>query len=144
MKAYYFTMICVIGSFMVFHGCNSKGYEIEEENIQVDSDTARVSNSEVKQELVEPKVEIKQETIQTSKISLISYTVQIGAFTTESNASKFLESAEKVLRGDIYFKLINGLYKVRIGKFFSNDEALSNLKLIQDSGFTDAFIIELK
>jgi len=140
MKAYLLDVFIILFLVSFLCGCNSKSYEIEEE---IDSSLV-TSKPEIKQDLEEPKLEIKEETKQVPKVASVSYTIQLGAFSQEANSLEFVKNAKQNLTGDVYTRLINGLYKVRYGSYNTKEEAISNLNTVRDLGYDDAFIIEIK
>lgn len=133
--------LCLLGS------CNSTPYEIEE--VEDYSDTSvTTANSEIKQEVEQPKIEIKTEPsekidtkTETEKTKSQSFSVQLGAFKQERNAAVFTNKVNGLFNTDISYKLIDGLYKVRTGKFASLEDAISFLTKVNESGYK-AFIIE--
>jgi cell division septation protein DedD len=129
---------------MYFSACDSSSYEMEE--VDIPKDTSRITRyNEIKQEVEKPKPEIKEETKKeeptiVSNQPEVKYTIQIGAYEHESNAQDMLNKAKSYFSSDAYYDLKGDLYKVRIGKLSSTDEALTMLSKIQGAGFYDAFI----
>lgn len=129
-------------SFLVFiyNGCNSAIYEIVEVEETV----------EIKQEVKQPVSEIKEDTkpidnkFSEKQVVSRTYVIQIGAFTDEENAEKFTRLAKNKLNGqEIYYKDIDGLYKVRLGSFNSKEDAIGYLTSAKNAGFQDSFVVEL-
>ena len=69
------------------------------------------------------------------------FTIQLGAFIDEANAVSLLNSAKQFFSDDVYYNLINDLYKVRVGLFTSETEAAVVLEKIKKKGFGDSFIV---
>ncbi|MBL8017024.1 MAG: SPOR domain-containing protein, partial [Ignavibacteria bacterium] len=44
---------------------------------------------------------------------------------------------------EIYYKDIDGLYKVRLGSFSSKEDAIGFLSNAKNAGFPDSFVVEL-
>lgn len=132
----------------LFTSCNSTGYEIEE--VEDDSDTSIIaSRNEIKQEIEQPKNEIKSDPSvkkenenTTYKTEPQFYTIQFGAFNKESNAVLFTEKVKATLNISVTYTLINGMYKVRTGQYSNLDEAILLLSKVKDSGF-EAFITKV-
>ena len=57
---------------------------------------------------------------------------------------KFTSKAKMELPYDISYRLIQGLYKVRFGNYTNLEETFGNLSKVRDSGYDDAFIIEIR
>jgi cell division septation protein DedD len=128
------------------NSCNSTPYEIEE--VDEYSDTSvTTSQNEIKQEVEQPKVEIKTETgpvektdtkISDNSTEPQSFIIQLGAFDKERNARELTKKVKEMFNFDISYSFINGLYKVRTGVFSSKDEAvltLSKVKVIVHDAF---------
>jgi cell division protein FtsN len=137
-KFYGFILLGILVLF--YNGCNSAIYEIVEVEEPV----------EIKEEVKQPVSEIKEESkpienkFSEKQVVSRTYVIQIGAFTDESNALKFTNSAKSKLNGqEIYYKDIDGLFKVRLGGFGSKEEALSFLSNAKNAGFADSFVVEL-
>lgn len=142
MKILPFALVISSLFLLCLYGCNSKGYEIEEE-AYIDTIPAYSSKAEIKQEIENQKGELKQEVRNGSvKKKEIIFSVQIGAFENESNAADFTARAKEVLDFHINFYFIDGLYKVRLDDFKDKDEAISILNKVITSGYSNAFIIE--
>ena len=69
------------------------------------------------------------------------FTIQLGAFIDEANAVSLLNSAKQFFGDDVYYNLMNDLYKVRVGLFTSETEASVVLEKIKKKGFGDSFIV---
>jgi hypothetical protein len=121
--------------------CDSSSYEIEE--VEVYEDTSRITSyDEIKQEIEQPKVGIKEDNEITRKSPPVKYTIQIGAFMFESNAKDYLARAKSIFTYDFSYNLIRGLYKIRTGVFNTQEEAMPVLTKIKEAGFDDSFITE--
>ena len=66
------------------------------------------------------------------------YRVQVGAFSSKSNADNMVASVEKA-GFDTYLVQVDGLYKVQVGAFANKDNAENQKQALVDKGF-DAFI----
>lgn len=131
--------------------CRSTSYDYEEveeeyveipvsktDNAGVDSKNQDVSYSESSQ-----KETVLKESVSKESSGAVSYTVQIGAFTNEQNATEYFNKAKSKLPYDITMKNINGLYKLRIGNFANRDEAYKMLDKIRELGFDDSFMVKI-
>ncbi len=135
--------ICRILSLVIlitlYAGCNSSIYEIVEveEPVEIKQEKSPITDIKEEPKITENKFTDKQ-------IMSKTYSIQIGAFNNEDNASNFTDNARNSLSGqDIYYKNIEGLYKVRLGNFNNRGDAIVFLGKIQEKGFSDSFIIEL-
>ena len=125
---------------LIYSGCNSPTYEIieVEEPIEIKEET-RPPVTEIKEEIKPPENKFTEKTIVAR-----NYIVQIGAFSSKGNASKFTDYAKSKITGEeIVLREDDGLYKVRLGNLGSKTDALELLKKIKEMGFTDSFLIEL-
>lgn len=138
----YSLVLPIIIALFFYIGCNSSIYEIVEVEETV----------EIKEDLKspEPDTEIKEDTkppeskISESQVVSRNYVVQIGAFSDEINAGKFTSTAKKNLAGEeIYYKDIDGLFKVRLGNFSSKTDAIAKMQKLKELGYTDSFVVEL-
>ena len=143
-----FSVILVSLLFLAyFSACDSSSYEMED--VDIPKDTSRITRyNEIKQEVEKPKPEIKEEAQKLeptvgSNAPQVNYTVQIGAYEVESNAQDMLNKARSYFSSDAYFDLDDNMYKVRIGKVSSTNEALLLLDKIKSAGFYDAFITKV-
>lgn len=138
-KIFPFAVVILSLALVCIYSCNSKGYEIVEENY-IDTVAANSSKAEIKRDIDVPKNEIRQER---ASRKMVIYTIQIGAFENESNAADFTAKAKEVLDFHINFYFIDGLYKVRLDDFKDKGDAISILNKVIGSGYSDAFIIEV-
>jgi len=127
-------------------GCESTLYVIEEveevvpDEIKSPSDsaiTANIDTSEIKEDLKSDNKYKDKDVVSRE------YAIQIGAFSNESNAINFYNKAKIMIREDVYYKYVQGLYKVRLGNFTTKADALSMLEKIIANGFADSFVVEL-
>ena len=126
---------------MFIYSCNDTGYEIQEHELTEAPKTE--TKPEIKQDVEQPKSDIKQEINREKKVISKQYTIQIGAFSNETNAIELKNRAGKSLNFEVTYVLINGLYKVRAGEFTSKSDAISNIEEIVQAGYKDPFITEL-
>jgi len=135
-----FSILCLT----YFSACDSASYETED--VDIPKDTSGITRyNEIKHDVEKPTPEIKEEPqkeeqVQVSNTPEVKYTIQIGAYEQESNAKDMLNKAKSFFSSDAYYDLKGNMYKVRIGRLNSTDEALSLLSKIQGAGFYDAFI----
>lgn len=161
-----FTVCCSLQ----YYSCGSKGYEIEQVEMEVPADTQKSASNWVLEDSKKPlayenpdpkssesksSIEGQQEKIkenlferniekERTEIRTTNkgvFTIQIGAFIMQSNAMNWLSSAKGRLSYDVSYKLVDGLYKVRAGEFASRSDALNVIDMIRKAGFGDAFII---
>jgi hypothetical protein len=145
MKKTFLTTAILFFSLWLFGSCNSTSYELEEVEITSDSIPISYKPSDIKQEIEQPKDEIKNDPNITQKNTISTYTVQIGAFQFEKYAFPFLENAKINLQADIIYIYIDGLFKIRINTVFKNKgDALQLLYKVRDAGYEDSFVIETK
>ena len=141
MKLTSLPIIFLIAAALNFYSCGSSAYDIED--VKNPPDAARtVPKPEIREETAQPEPEVKEKisTVET-KIDVI-YTIQLGAYTLESNALEILSRARNVFSEDVYYKLLGGLYKVRLGSFTTLPEAFTFLNKVKDAGFLDSFVAE--
>lgn len=135
-------LICISAVFVFFYSCNSTGYDIEDVE-KADTVTTH-HRTEVKKETEALKPEIKEEPVEILPKITRKFTIQIGAFQSESRAIETMNKAHSLISYEIYYNLFNGLYKVRFGEFDTLPEALQVLESIRNSGFGDSFVVEIK
>jgi len=141
MKLASLPIIFLFAAALNFYSCGSSAYDIED--VKNPPDTARtVPKPEIREETAQPEPEVKEKisTVET-KIDVI-YTIQLGAYTLESNALEILSRARNLFSEDVYYKLLGGLYKVRLGSFTTLPEAFTFLNKVKDAGFSDSFVTE--
>lgn len=129
----------------VFFSCNDAGYELEKER---NEDTLKTeTHSEIKQDVAKPKTEIRQDAVKdTASINKLYskyFAIQIGAFQNETNALDFIAKSRNMLNFDLDYMNVNGLFKVRAGKFINRNDAVKALLEIAALGFKDAFVAEV-
>jgi len=135
--------ILLLSIFILYTGCNNTLYEIEEveEVVEIKEDVkSPTASTDIKED-----VKLPEETkLGDKEIVSKTYIIQIGAFNIEENAVKYTNNAKNQLSdNNIYYKNINGLYKVRFGNFASKTDAISFLEKLQSGGFSDSFVVEL-
>lgn len=144
------SLILIVFSMICFSGCESTLYVIEEVEEVVPDDiksppdstiAAKTDSSEIKEDLKSER--IKEEKAADKDVVSREYAIQLGAFSNEQNAINFLSKAKGKISEDVYYKEVQGLFKVRIGKLGSKSEALSMLEKVISYGFTDSFLVEL-
>ena len=131
--------------FLVFAGCNSTSYEIEELIDPVDTVKTAV-NTEIKKDLEPQAVEIKEEVggkESGRKIDSKLYTIQIGAFENEKNAREFTEKAKTRLPYGFHYEFSGGLYKVRSSNIPPETSPEPVFQKIRDAGYIDSFMVEV-
>ena len=138
----YLSLFVVFSFFsFLYYSCSSTSYDLE--NVEEEPDTIHIaSNSEIKQEVEQPKLEIIEEPSTLLKAENVKFTIQIGAYQFESNAMSVMNKAKALFNYDINYYYAGGLYKVRLGVFDSRADALTVLNKIQSTGFTDSFILK--
>ncbi|HJY63991.1 MAG TPA: SPOR domain-containing protein [Ignavibacteria bacterium] len=152
MKLLKIISILLLPLFLFILGCNSTIYDIVEieepvtEPVSKTTDTNLITdnrNSEIKQDL-KPESKLNETKFSDKQLVSKHYTIQIGAFLNESNAVKYLNDVKRDFSEEIYYKEFEGLYKVRIGNFKLKTEAMELIVKLQNYGFSDSFIVELK
>lgn len=124
-----------------YFGCNSTIYEIVEVEEPIEIKPEKSPTADIKEDITELPTENK---FTDKQMVSKTFAIQIGAFNNEENASNFTDNAKNVMiNPDIYFKNIDGLYKVRMGNFSSKFDALNYLEMLKQRGFADSFIVEL-
>lgn len=128
----------------LYMGCNSSIYEIVEVEEPVEI------KEEIKPPVADTQEEIKEEPklpdnkFPDREVVSKNYVVQIGAFSEEINADKYTKKAKMTYPGEeIYYKDIDGLFKVRLGNFDSKTDAIRMMEKLKSTGFTDSFVVEL-
>lgn len=140
------SMILFFSAFVFLCSCNSESYDKEEESVEAPKTETK---TEIKEDVEQPKNEIKQEinkdiSKKDLKVSPRTYTIQLGAFSNESNAKDFLSYAQSKLDYSINYYQIEGLYKVRVGSFNNVSDARAVLVKVRDVGFADSFMTDSK
>lgn len=149
MKIKNYPVILISVSFLIyFSACDSASYETED--VDIPKDTSGITRyNEIKHDVEKPRPEIKeepqkQEPTVGSSLPQILYTVQIGAYEVESNAQDMMNKAKVYFSNNVYFDVTDNIFKVRVGKRLSSDEALNLLAKIKSAGFNDAFITKVE
>jgi cell division septation protein DedD len=85
---------------------------------------------------------VKKETVKKNQVSN-KYFIQIGAFSSLSNANKSLTNAKKVLKGNIKTvkKNSRSIHYVLLGPVSKNSSKIT-LKKVKEFGYKDAFIVK--
>lgn len=132
-------LVLLIFSVILF-GCNSGEYDLEqtqveyvEKTLKFDTVKTLVRDTVVNREDLE---NLKNKTKET-----FTFIVQIGAFREPGNFQRFFESAKIKLGEEVYYVVINELYKIRIGSYKNKADALQMLEKVKSLGYFDAFII---
>jgi|SRR4030095_625669 len=111
---------------------------------EIKSDLSKKNNDNGSQKNENSSADSKITDNKFSEVVLKTYAIQLGAFSDESNAQAFMEKAKQVLKmPGIYYKNVDGIFKIRIGNFNSLDETFSIHTKISSEGFTDTFITDL-
>jgi cell division protein FtsN len=99
-------------------------------------ETTPVASTPIETKPVEP---VKAKAPSTTSVSEagMTFKVQIGAFSSQPNKSKYNGLS------NVTIDLINGMYKVTVGKFNSKDEAVKYRDELKSKGF-DGFIAKYK
>jgi cell division protein FtsN len=139
--SYLITILFVIPA--IIYSCGSSGYDVEEVESKPDTTKVAVPRPEILEETAQPLPEVKEEIAPPEAKIDASYTVQLGAFNLESNALETINRAKDLFTQEVYYKLIGGLYKVRLGYFSTLPEAFTFLNKVKDAGFPDSFVTEV-
>jgi len=124
-------------------GCSSGEYDIRKTTVEYTEKTLKYDTVKIVTSDTATDTSQKDEYLQI-KTEIYSYTIQIGAYVNESNFQKFYENAKITLGDDVYYKLIDNIYKIRIGDFNSKSEALQLLEKVNALGYNDAFVLTTK
>jgi cell division septation protein DedD len=158
MKVFIFraTSILVLCFLVIFWGCGSSENDMEtagdDGSVEIKT-SSKETVDEIKNDLSNRKNDQSADNekpdtrIQDNKFSEKTpktYAIQLGAFNAEDNAQAFMEKAKQILKTqNIYYKNVDGVFKIRAGNFNSLDETLTMLNKINNDGFTDIFITDL-
>lgn len=128
-------------------GCNSTIYDIEEIEEKVEISTADTNNlaqnnNEIKEDL-KSETKIPDNKFTDKQVVARIYSVQIGAFMNEDNASSFTDKAKNQIDQSVYYRKYENLYKVRYGSYNSITDAVDMLDKLKKMGYTDSFVVEL-
>ncbi|NPA53640.1 MAG: SPOR domain-containing protein [Aquificae bacterium] len=127
----------------------------EEEILKPKVETITVSTDKTYKEIINTKKQEKKEQYKTKKkISRKNiekstnqigyYSIQLGAFSTEYNAQRFIQRLPEKLKGQAFiYKNEKGFYTVRIGKAGNVKELIPLKRLLRKYGFT-GFIVKTK
>ncbi len=140
MKNKIFIYFLIFGFGFYLTGCSSGPYELKEADIKHEEKTIKADTVKTVTETSEKKEEIKEEVKSESFI----FIVQVGAFFVTYNFERFYENAKAKLGENIYYEMINDLYKIRLGRFDTKAEALQLLDHVKGLGYDDAFIITVR
>ncbi len=94
-----------------------------------------------------PVAEIKLEEKQTSHpkedvAGKRNYSIQTGAFSQYKNASELKQELDSLLDYEVFIEIDEYLYKVRIGRFGSREEAENTINTIRKL-YQSSFIVEI-
>ena len=149
MKKIFKIQVLGLTLMLLVFGCNSTVYEIEEieEKVEIsttpaDTNILAQNNNEIKEDL-KSESKIPDNKFTDKQVVARIYSVQIGAFLNEDNASNFTQSAKKQIDQSVYYKKYDGLYKVRFGSYNSVSEAINILEKLKNMGYSDSFVVEL-
>lgn len=142
-------LLLLAASFLLifFTSCGSSESESGEEDVLTET-TGIDQNEEIKGEIEIPKPETREEPpkVETTviyKTPYMNFTIQIGAYRSESNARKMVEKAKVHFRDDVYYSFKNNFFRVRIGKLSSSDAILALLSDVKNAGFYEAFVTQV-
>jgi hypothetical protein len=124
-------------------GCGSGEYDINETTVEYTEKTLKYDTLIILSSDTSLHTTQKEEQLQI-KTEICSFTVQIGAFANESNFQRFYENAKRVIGNNVYYRIINSIYRIRIGEFNSKSEALKLLEKVKALGYFDAFVLTTK
>src|SRR5512143_1635308 len=74
-------------------------------------------------------------------ISMIGFSIQVGAFTEVRNAERLTAKMQEKGIEAFYFKRENGFYAVRFGDFLQRDDARKAAKKLVSVGFIGSYFI---
>lgn len=140
MKNKIFILLFISGFGFYVTGCSSGPYDLNETDVKHEEKTIKADTVKTVTEISEKKEEIKEEV----KSESFTFIVQVGAFFMTYNFERFYENAKAKLGENIYYEMINDLYKIRTGRFDNKAEALQLLDHVKSLGYDDAFIITVR
>jgi cell division protein FtsN len=119
--------------------CNSGEYDLEQ--IQVEYVQKTLKYDTIQTSITDTVV--KKQDIDNNKLPKETFTflVQVGAFREPDNFQRFYDNAKIKLGEEVYYIVINELYKIRIGNYKNKSDALKMLEDVKSKGYFDAFII---
>ena len=140
MKFQYINLIVFLLFGGLIAGCNSGEYELEqtqveyiEKTLKYDTIKTLVRDTAIdNQDLLNEKNRLKE---------TFTFIVQIGAFREPDNFQRFFDAAKLNLGEEVYYVVINNLYKIRIGSYKNKADALQMLDKVKSLGYFDAFVI---
>ena len=135
---YFVAILCGI----ILIGCGSGAYDLDESKIKKEEKTVITDTLKTVTENREEVKEIKENV--SNKTESFTFIVQIGAFMIPYNFERFYANAKLVLGSEVYYELINDLFKIRIGSFSNKAEALQLLDNVKSKGYYDAFVITVR
>lgn len=118
--------------------CNSGEYDLEQ--IQVEYVQKTLKYDTLQTSIVDTVVK-KQDIENKLPKENFTFLVQVGAFREPDNFQRFYDNAKINLGGEVYYIILNELYKIRIGNFKNKSDALKLLEDVKSKGYFDAFII---
>ncbi len=126
----------LFSTFLV--ACSSGEYDLEqtqveyvEKTLKYDTIVTTITDTVVKKQDIESKYQKES----------FTFIVQVGAFRELSNFQRFYDEAKIKLGDEVYYIVINELYKIRIGSYKNKADALQMLESVKSRGYFDAFII---
>jgi len=126
----------LLGIYLI--ACNSGEYDLEQ--IQVEYVQKTLKYDTIQTSIVDTVVK-KQDIDNKLPKENFTFLVQVGAFREPDNFQRFYENAKIKLGDQVYYIILNELYKIRIGNFNNKSDALKLLDDVKSKGYYDAFII---
>jgi cell division protein FtsN len=138
-------LIIMLIPLFIFAGCNSAIYEIVEVEEPVEiKEEMKQPVADIKEDITANKVETDVPKYNQDQVVSQTYVVQIGAFKSETSAEKLTRSASEIIAGQsVYYKDVEGLFKVRVGSFNNKQDAVDFLAKVRALNYSDSFVVML-
>jgi len=126
-------------------GCGSGEFDIKKTNVEYTEKTLKYDTIKIVTSDTTASTDTSQKDNHLQiKTEIYSYTVQIGAYSNESNFQRFYENAKINLGDAVFYKVTGDIYRIQIGEFNSKSEALQLLEKVKALGYNDAFVLTTK
>lgn len=127
----YILLSLAFAAFLI--GCSSGEYDSESTEVQSVDKTLRYDT-------LQRETPLDTTGLNRTPITF-TFIVQVGAFREIDNFERFFAKARTDLGGEVYSIFINGLNKIRIGKYDNKADALVMLEKVKSLGYWDSFIV---
>ncbi len=108
------------------------------EPVFIEEDTTTYTPVEIVKDTVPRITEVQPVQPEPPKIEIPQYVyrIQVGAFSVADNANRLKEEISQKVNVTVLVKYEGGFYKVRVGEFYTRDDAENFLNKLRNLGYT--------